>query len=196
MASRDIELFDQLKAADLAENWALSRFLAEKHLDAFPNHGPTLVTYARALITFAQYERASEVLDHAENVVEGPAMIYVYSMRGTLLEEQGRYKDAEHNYLRAHEMAPQDSAFLIQAAGCAYQQGDHARAEQLARQAVECDDRFLDEAYFNLGGSLLAQGRFKRARECYVKALEIDPDYEIARKRLEDLDQVLEAQKS
>ena len=195
MASLDRDLFDQLKVADQEENWALCRLLAEKHLAKFPNHGPTLVTYARALITFAQYEKAGEVLDLAETVVEAEAMMYVHSMRGTLLDEQGRHAEAERSFMKAHELDPQDSAFLIFAAGCAYQSGALDRSEALARKAVACNDDFLDEACFNLAGTLLSQGRYEEAREFYVKALEIDPEYDIAAKRLEDVDLVLAALK-
>ena len=44
------------------------------------------------------------------------------------------------------------------------------------------------------GFYLLAQKRFEEARDCYLRALEIDPDYSIARKRLADVERVIAIQ--
>ncbi len=37
----------------------------------------------------------------------------------------------------------------------------------------------------------MAMRRFEEARACYHRALEIDPDYEIAKERLEDVERIL-----
>lgn len=44
---------------------------------------------------------------------------------------------------------------------------------------------------FLLGGYLLAERRCEEARGCYVRALEIDPEYELAKKRLADVERIL-----
>ena len=49
----------------------------------------------------------------------------------------------------------------------------------------------IDEAYFNLGGYLLSLKRYSEAKECYQKAIELDPDYDIAYKRLADVNRTL-----
>jgi tetratricopeptide (TPR) repeat protein len=45
--------------------------------------------------------------------------------------------------------------------------------------------------YYNLGGYLLVQRYYEDARDCFRRALEIDPDYEIVRERLSDMESVL-----
>lgn len=55
----------------------------------------------------------------------------------------------------------------------------------------ECSDGRLDEAHFNLGGYLSAQKRYEEARDCYLRALEIDPEYTIAQKRLAEVERVI-----
>jgi len=44
-----------------------------------------------------------------------------------------------------------------------------------------------DEAYFNLGGYLVAQEKYEEAEYCYQKVLEIDPDHDKAKSRLKDI---------
>jgi len=58
------------------------------------------------------------------------------------------------------------------------------------RRALQCPEGCLDEAYFNLGGYLLRQGNYEEARDCYLKALEIDPEYTLAIKRLADVERI------
>ena len=59
----------------------------------------------------------------------------------------------------------------------------------------QCEGGPVDEALFNLGGVLLAVGRFQEAADCYERALEIDPEYEIAKERLEDVRLILNYEK-
>ncbi|HEU0039702.1 MAG TPA: tetratricopeptide repeat protein, partial [Verrucomicrobiae bacterium] len=59
------------------------------------------------------------------------------------------------------------------------------------RSALKCSEGCIEEAYFNLGGVLLAHRRYEEAIECYRKALNIDPKYGIAKKRLRDAELAL-----
>jgi hypothetical protein len=67
------ELMDALRDAEHAGHVAYTRYLCEAILDRWPNHGPTLIRYAGALIELALYEEAGAVLDRAEAVVPAPA---------------------------------------------------------------------------------------------------------------------------
>jgi tetratricopeptide (TPR) repeat protein len=49
-------------------------------------------------------------------------------------------------------------------------------AERYCRQALALDPNY-DEAYFNLGSSLLGQARADEALDAYLAACRIDPDY-------------------
>jgi tetratricopeptide (TPR) repeat protein len=67
-------------------------------------------------------------------------------------------------------------------------------AEGVYRQVTEiCSEGCLDEAFLNVGLSLLAQERFEEAAECFCEAIHRDPDYRTARKALRDVDGCLKA---
>lgn len=188
----DREVLFKLQEADEAGQVAYTRHLCERILAEFPDHGPTLIRYASTLITFALYDKAASVLDHAERVVPRKRRHLVLAQRGHRLARMGDFAGAEKEHLKAHELDPNDAGYLIYAGTAAFRSGHISRAEELARRSVACSEGCLDEAYFNLGGYLLAQRRYIESRDCYLKALEIDPDYSIAQARLADLDRIIQ----
>ncbi|MEM7386444.1 MAG: hypothetical protein AAF514_16000, partial [Verrucomicrobiota bacterium] len=147
----DRKLLDELTEADEAEQTAYTRHLCEAVLDKWPDHGPTLIRYACALIELALYDRAASVLDHAEAVVPEERKHLVLAQRGHRLEHMGDFSGAEQQHLKAHAHDPDDATYLIYAGSVAFRRGDVHRAEQLARQALQCSDGCLEEAHFNLG---------------------------------------------
>lgn len=187
----DRELLDALKEADDAEQTAYSRYLCETILSRCPDHCPTLIRHARFLIELAQYDEAAKALNHAETVVPDERRHLVLAQRGHLLEHMGDFSGSEELHLAAHELDPDDATYLIYAGSVAFRRGDTLRAEELARSALRCSEGCLDEAHLNLGGYLIAQKRYEEARDCYLRALEIDPDYSIAKKRLADVERVI-----
>jgi len=189
--SPDRELLDALWEADAADQTAYSRHLCEVILNRYPDHGPTLILHAKRLIAFSHYEEATRCLDHAELVVPQALRHHVLAERGHLLGRMGDYVGAEEMHLKAHELDPDDATYLIYAGSVAFRRGDIFRAEELARRALKCPEGCLDEAHFNLGGYLLAQKRYEEARDSYLRALEIDPDYSIAKVRLADVERLI-----
>jgi len=190
----DRNLLDELSRADEAGHVALTRHLCEQVLADEPSHGPTLIRYAACLVDLSLYEGAAAVLDRAEQVVPLERQQLVLAQRGHLLHAMGDHAGAEMSFVFAHEHDPNDATYLIYAGSAAFSRGDISGAESFARKALECSEGCLDEAYFNLGGYLLAQKKYDEARRCYVRAIEIDPDYEIAKSRLDDLDRLLKYQ--
>ena len=183
-----------LREAEESGHVAYTRHLCETILEDNPDHGPTLIRYACALIEFALYDEAGAVLDQAEAVIPAERRHLVLAQRGHQLERMGDYSGSEEFHLKAHELDPDDATYLIYAGSVASRRGDIARAETLARKAISCSKGCIDEAYFNLGGCLLAQKRYEEARDCYLRAIEIDPDYSIAKKRLADVERVIKNQ--
>lgn len=66
-------------------------------------------------------------------------------------------------------------------------QGKWQEAEVSFRKSIQMGD-CLPQPWGNLGICLLMQDRFEEAEAAYRHALEIDPDYELARSNLETLD--------
>ena len=80
---------------------------------------------------------------------------------------------------------------MIFAASAAFHPGDIEGAGQLTRRATECSEGCIDGAGLNTGGYLLSQKRYEESRDCYRRALVIDPDYQIAKKHLVDVTKIL-----
>ncbi|MEO7299776.1 MAG: tetratricopeptide repeat protein [Verrucomicrobiota bacterium] len=99
--------------------------------------------------------------------------------------------EAEKMFMRAHRLDADEATYLIYAGSAAFRRGDLSKAKKLATKATKCSKGCIDEAFFNLGGYLLSARRYKEAANCYLKALKIDNNYEIAKKRLEDVELIL-----
>lgn len=187
-------LYEEIKSADLRDEIAYTRYLCEIYLKEDPDDAPTWIRYANNLISLRLYSAAEAALDSAEALVSEKHLHHVLAQRGHLRKEQGEFAAAEELYLRAHRLDPDDATYLIYAGSAAFSSGDLDRSAAFARQAIQCSEGCIDEAYFNLGGHLLAKRQYHEAAECYRKALEIDPDYEVAKKRLIDVNHILEHQ--
>jgi tetratricopeptide (TPR) repeat protein len=183
-------LYEELKQAGNDDHVALTRHLCEKLLRESPDFWPALIRYAIILIDLALYDDAERVLDRAETVIPRKFQQHIFAQRGHRLAAMGDLPGAEKLHRQAHQLDPLDPSYLIYAASIAFKRGNIQRAEKLVRQATECDDGALDEAFFNLGGYLLVQKKYQDAKECYLKAIEIDPDYDEAHKKLADLEKL------
>lgn len=183
--------FEAILEADDRDLVGYVRHLCERFLREDPDHGPVLLRYASNLIALRLYADAQAVLDHAEKVVPAGRMDLVHAERGHLLEAQGRFGEAEEQFMAAHRLKPDDATHLIYAGGAAGCRGDLQLALELYNRACRCPRGCIDEAHFNRGGKLLALKRYEEAAEAYREALRIDPEYEIAMKRLEDVERIL-----
>lgn len=184
-------LLSAVAAADEKGQIGYTRYLCERFLEDHPDHGPTLIRYASSLISLAQYDAAEAALDLAQSKVPAKYLHLVLAQRGHLLEAKGDFPNAERLFMEAHRLDPIDANYLIYAAAVAFRRGDIDSAQKLASQATDCTDGCIDEAWFNLGGHFLSDKRYRDAADCYRKALEIDPDYQIARERLEDVELII-----
>jgi len=188
-------LIERLNEAEQSGHLALVRYLCERILRENPKHGPTLLSYARCLIDLSLYDQGHVILGKLEEVTPERLRHIVLAERGHLLRKTGDNEGAEGKYMEAHALNPDDATYLIYAGAAAMRRGDFTTAELRLNQAITCTEGCIDEAYFNLGGCHLAQRRIHHARECYLKALAIDPVYKAARDRLEDLDLLISEKK-
>jgi tetratricopeptide (TPR) repeat protein len=187
----DEELLEELARADEADEVGYTRYLCELVLEEHPQEWLTLLRHASNLILLSQYELAAESLRGAERCTPEECRHLIISRWGDLAEAKGNFAEAETLYMEAHKLAPDYAGYLIFAGFVASRDGRIERAEELARKATQCPEGSIDEAYFNLGGYLLSQMRYAEAKECYQKAIELDPDYDIAYQRLADVNRVL-----
>lgn len=185
-------LYQAIAIADEKEQIAYCRHLCEQYLKTNPDHGPTLIRYADNLTSLAQYAEAQAALDHAQQIVSNDRLHFVLWQRGHLLQAQGDFIGAENLFMQAHELIPDDASSLIFAGSVAFRRGEIERAIHLARKATECSEGCVDEAWFNLGGYLLSTKRYHEAVDCYQMALKINPEYQMAKDRLTDIELIFQ----
>jgi tetratricopeptide (TPR) repeat protein len=188
---KDDEEYQAIDETGEKEQIAYARHLCEAFLKKHPDNGRIWVTLATHLCSLALYAEATAALDRAQPFVPDKNLHVVLSQRGHILHAQGFHTEAEQLFLRAHALKPKDATYLIFAANSAWQRGDLKRAEALFKRALSKKDGAIEEAHFNLGGILLAKRRYREAAQHYRRALELDPYYTIAQKRLEDVEMIL-----
>lgn len=97
-----------------------------------------------------------------------------YNTQGAALCRSGRFKEAEHCFRRATELAPDfaeahnNLGYVLRVLGRASQ------SEASIKRALECNPQELG-VYVNLGHTLLLLGRAREAEGCFAKTLAADP---------------------
>jgi tetratricopeptide (TPR) repeat protein len=111
--------------------------------------------------------------------------------KGNLSYENKDSKKALEHYKEAEKHAPDDKqkGMLDFNKGDAhYQLGSYDIALDKFKNSISSDNPDVQKkALFNMGNTYLKQKKYKEAAESFIKALEIDPDYEKAKKNLEYL---------
>jgi Tfp pilus assembly protein PilF len=101
---------------------------------------------------------------------------------------QGKIQDAIAECKRAIEVDPDFGNPYNDIGAYLISLGRHDEAISWLERAVEAP-RYEPRHYphFNLGRAYFAKGMFIRARECFQRALEIDPKYKLARQAIENI---------
>ncbi|MDR2075855.1 MAG: tetratricopeptide repeat protein [Desulfovibrio sp.] len=116
--------------------------------------------------------------------------VQVFNRLGITLRQMGKWEEALAEYRRALDLAP-DDAGLYYNMGLALAQGNRMlEARKSMETALRLDARFVytsaDVAY-NLGDILLKGAGKELAKKCFAVALELDPDLDEARRKLDSL---------
>lgn len=180
-------LKERLKEAHDQDEIILAISLAERLIADGADAGWIFEVYASNLIGIGRYDDAVTALDRAEQLVSDRRIPWVIHRRAHLERQRGNLQSALDLWKQAHSENPNEATFPIYAATMAHRLGRLTEAEELARIGTECSEGNPDEAYYNLGGYLAAQERYEEAMNCYEKAIDLDPEYEIAIKRRNEL---------
>lgn len=190
--SLDKNLLEELYAADDDGHLlCYTRAIAEKILSQEPSHFPTLLIYAHCLTSLGQYTKAEETLNYAESICRKEKLILVHIRRGQMYRQRGDLLAAEKIFADAYRLTPNDATCLILAGSAAFRRGDLSLAKQYVSDAIKCSEGCIDEAYYNLAGYNLSEGKIDEAIHYYKKALEIDPDYDLAKKGIRDAEKTI-----
>jgi predicted TPR repeat methyltransferase len=114
---------------------------------------------------------------HKEDVAE------FHNALGTVLREQGKFREASICCERALAMQPKYAEALCNLGICLREQGRPKEAESHYRKALALQPKYA-EAHCNLGTALRDQGRQEEAAKHYRQALALKPKYAEARNGL------------
>ncbi len=162
-------------------------------LDRYPASDTSFAArYARAIAAYRQTETAAALADIDALIAERPEDPYLYELKGQVLFEAGRPKDAEAPYRKSVELSPDAPLLQINLAQALVAQNQPARLEEAISHlrlalGTEPDNplgwRILSEAYDSKGEDGLARlaaaeqnfnlGQMKDARIFAVRAREL-----------------------
>ncbi len=162
-----------------------------EYLETHPEHGAAWCRKGAALVELCRYSEAEEALNKSLEYCPKNKVNVVLSQFGHLEEARGNYAKARLWFMKSHEEDPNDATYLIFVGSTFMKEGNLEKAEKFHSKAITLSDGCIDEAYFNLGGVYLAQERYNEAKDCYLKALEIDPEYKNAKEWLYDVECVI-----
>lgn len=130
-------------------------------------------------------EGAAREFGRALELVPGLSSAH-YGM-SLLLAEKGQFEDGARHAQFALAAHPKESRYLAQVGYCQLCMGNFQAAENPLRRATlsTSSNRFL---WNNLGIVLRAKGELAEARECFERALALDPQFALARGHLHDID--------
>ena len=189
--------YDRIVAAHGKGLTALVVEMCEVHFRHFPNDRFALIWYAMAKTDLAQYAQAEKAIRRFISLWKGNGLFLgvAYKQMGTLSDARGDLRAAAVWYQRALQTNPKLDfyAFL---GHVAFNRGLLNQAEAYYRKSIKHPASCVEEAWFNLGGVLVARRRYREALKCYRKALKLDPQYGIAKKRLRDTELALQLKDS
>lgn len=171
--------------------FALARELIEIHITLYPEHVSAWGKYGGILIELKQFDDAKKIIEKTIELVSDSEICWAYALMGDLYKEKGGFEDSIFWYKKAIEYCPEEATFWIYVGLIYMRQGELKEAEINFTQGTRCRDGYTDEAYFNLAMVKMCQARYQEAEVYLKKALEIDPDYEHAHRKIKEIRQCL-----
>jgi len=107
---------------------------------------------------------------------------------GQLRLAQFKPIEAEKHFKNAWKLGRDSTVPAVFLADCLIKQQKFEEAASVLLAALNAEESILEEVYLNLGFIKRAQGDYFSARNFLLKALEIDPDYQDAKRVLADIE--------
>lgn len=183
--------FDQIDKLYKQEKPAALIVLARSYVADYPDHGFVWLLYGEALSELARYSEALPALRRALRLCPPDKHHIAYRRFGFLHRQRGAHLIAARWFRKAVEINPDSATDRIFLGAEIALVGKLQEAEAIHRDATRCKKGPIDEAFLNLGIILRAQERFEEARDCFNRALAIDPNYKDAKRALADVEDAI-----
>jgi Ca-activated chloride channel homolog len=106
--------------------------------------------------------------------------------KGNQFYTQGKYADAEKEYLDAQVNNPGNPKILYNLGNSLIRQKKYSQGIQALNQAIEKGNRAeKGNSWYNEGNALYAEGKFKDSAEAFIQALKVNPADKDAKHNLE-----------
>ena len=158
---------------------------------AEPEAGVFWMLLGTELTSLRRLDEAEKALKRGLALIPTDRRRAAYCQLGECARAARDFRGAEEWHKKAIEAEPDHTAGHIYLGALYAGMGKLEDAEKAHRDATKCSVRNVDEAYLNLGFVLRAQGRLDEAKDCFVRALELDPQYDYAREALEDVEKAI-----
>lgn len=196
MEDKDEALWRDLMAAGAAGNLACQLRLARQYVSRHPRNAIGLCVLGEALGMMEQHSEARSTFCSALRLASMDKDLedradFIYVQIGHMYDHKGNRHRAEMWYRRAVKCYVNTNN-LVFLGTCLAGQGRFDEAEHLLRRAVKVESSNPDEAYYNLGIIFRNTERYDEALVCLERAIELDPDYELAKGARDDILQMQE----
>jgi tetratricopeptide (TPR) repeat protein len=170
--------FDAIRTPD-AHLPAYSAAVLRDAVKENPKTGIFWLLLGDDLTSLLRFDEAEDALKRGLELTPADKRRNAYSLLGHLADAVGDSSRAEEWYKMAIDNAPRNASGYIYLGALYASLCRMDDAENMHRQGAMCSDGCVDEAYFNLGLVLRAQGRLGEAKECFERAIALE-DVEMA----------------
>lgn len=165
---------------------AISAF--EKVLKVSPDHKRTLFDLGALYERTGQFKKAEKTFQHLikldpENAMALNYLGYLWADKNINLEK------AEKMILKALEIEPENAAYLDSYGWVLFRKGKLLEAEKYILKSIEKMEKPDPVLFDHLGDIYKALNQNEKARENWSKALEIEPENEVIRDKLNDTEE-------
>ena len=189
------ELWDKILAAWNDNKIACHIHFARLYTERYPKDYFGWISLADVLSGIASYGEALIALRTARKLCPKNRLDDVYHQIGHHYRSKGDHRRAEIWYRKAVDFE-EKGRNLVFLGACLAKQGKYQEAKHYHQRAINNDSEVADEGYYNLGMILRAEGDNGAALECFEKAIELDPEYKIAKDARDDITALLELKKN
>ncbi|MGE5655405.1 MAG: tetratricopeptide repeat protein [Actinomycetota bacterium] len=155
----------------------------EQALKIKPNFAPAFKTLGNALQAQGRMEEARHWYQKAIEIQ--PQFAEVYANLGSIYAQEQKWPEAIEHYQKAIAIKPNFAGVYRNLARLFSQMGKQEQAAESWYQAFALEPQKIPpEEHFNLGETLLAQGKLDQAIASYRRAIELKPDWAAAYQNL------------
>lgn len=168
-------------------NYSVAFELLEKYLIYRPDSLSVNVIKADILVKFSRFDESGIILKKLLQTNFNKHIDLIYLQFGHLYKNKGEFVESNKWYTKALLISKDNANIQIYLACNYLSLGIFQKAQKYLNQVIKSGEDLMDEAYYNLGVIEKFSGNYEKSIKYFDKALEIDPEYELAVKEKKDV---------